>query len=125
MTKQTLIYILIFTLLFTLHSCKDKNISFEKTGWNQDKDGIPCPPLREEMLDDLLQNHDLKGLTYKQLIDKLGEPSICETCNDNTLNYEIVVEYNFDIDPVYIKTLEFHYNQDSIITDWKIIEFKH
>lgn len=120
-----LVLLLIVSLCFSLESCKDKNIPFDKTGWNESGDGIPCPPLRDRMLNDLLKNHRLKGLTCRQLIDKLGEPPLCETCGDKTLSYEVVVKYGMDIDPTYIKTLDFHYNKDSIITDWKITEFKH
>lgn len=125
MTRHTSTLLLILTTCFVSESCQDKNIPFNNTGWNESSDGVPCPPLRDKMLKDLLENHKLKGITYKQLIDKLGEPPICEICDPNSVSYEVIVKYGFDIDPSYIKTLDFYYDKDSIITDWKINEFKH
>jgi hypothetical protein len=124
-TRFTIAFSLILTISILFGSCRDKNIPFNKIGWNESGDGIPCPPLREKMLNDLLHNHKLKGLTYRALVDKLGEPTIFEMGDTNTVSYELVVEYGFDIDPKYIKTLDFYYNKDSIITNWEIKEYKH
>lgn len=108
-----------------MSACLKSNVKFDKLGWNTYGDGIPCPPLRERMLEDLLKNHKLIGLSYRQLIDKLGEPPKCDICESNRISYEIVVDYGYDIDPVFIKTLDFYYNKDSLITDWTINEIKH
>ncbi len=77
------------------------------------------------MLDDLLKNHKLKGITYRQLCDLLGEPPKCEVCEKNTVEYDIVVDYDHEIDPVYIKLLEFTYDKDSIIINWRIKEIRN
>jgi len=69
-------------------------------------------PNGDKMLDDLLQNHNLKGLTHKQLIDTLGKPP------DYDNIYEIVVYYKNDSDPRYVKVLEFTFNKDSIVANW-------
>lgn len=98
-------------------------MKFNKKGWNEYGDAIPCPPLREKMLDDLLKNHKLKGLTYGQLIDKLGTPTKYEDSDSNCVSYEIIVKYG-NLDPVFIKTLDFYYNKDSIITEYKTREFE-
>lgn len=68
------------------------------------------------MLDDLLKNYKLKGLTYNQLIETLGKKP------DYGNIYEIVIYYNYDIDPKYVKVLEFTFDNDSTVVDWKIIE---
>ena len=49
------------------------NDKFDKSKWitKDDKDYS----MRKSILNDLVSHHQLKGLTYKQLIDSLGEPS--------------------------------------------------
>lgn len=77
------------------------------------------------MLDDLTKNQKLKGLTYRELIDKIGEPQKNVTGDSNTIYYNVVTDYGHDIDPIYCKTLEFRFDNDSIITDFKINETNH
>lgn len=73
------------------------------------------------MLGDLTVNHKLVGLSYSQLVRYLGEP---DTSTDSSLVYRIAIDYGSDIDPVYSKDLEFSYSKDSIITSFKILEWK-
>ena len=81
-------------------------------------------PNRDNMLNDLIHNQKLKGLTYKQLIDKIGEPE--KNAGDITIvYYDILTDYGYDIDPVYIKTLDFKLDKDSIVSDFRVNEIKH
>ena len=77
------------------------------------------------MLDDLIKNQQLKGLTYRQLIDKIGEPEKNVTGDSNTIYYNIITDYGSDIDPIYTKTFAVKFDGDSIVTDFKINEIKH
>jgi hypothetical protein len=77
------------------------------------------------MLKDLMNHHQLKGLTYKQLVDLIGEPEKYSDEEPNTATYNIVTDYGRDIDPVYIKNLEVKISSDSIVTDANINEIKH
>ncbi len=120
MKRQTMT---ILTIYFLLLSCKD-NIPFDKVGWTIQGD-LGLYPNRDKMLDDLTKNQNLKGLTYRQLIDKIGEPEKNVVADSNTIYYCIVTDYGHDIDPVYTKILEFKFDKDSIITDFKINETKH
>jgi hypothetical protein len=107
-----------------LTSCKN-NLSFDKAGWIFQGD-LGSYPNRDKMLDDLTKNQKLKGLTYRQLIDKIGEPEKNISGEENhTISYDIVTDYGHDIDPEYIKTLVFRFDNDSIITDFTINEIKH
>jgi hypothetical protein len=81
-------------------------------------------PERKEMMKDLMNNHQLKGLTYKQLIDLLGEPEMYPDEEPNTVTYNILTDYGRDIDPVYIKNMEVKFSSDSIVTDVSINEIK-
>ncbi len=103
-------------------TCKE-NVPFDKVGWTI-QDDLGLYPNRDKMLDDL-QKQKLKGLTYRQLIDKIGNPEKNVTGDVNTIYYEIVTDYGHDIDPVYTKILEFKFGNDSIITDFKVNETKY
>ena len=76
------------------------------------------------MLNDLVNNHKLKGLTYQQLIDSLGAPENFGD-KDDTVRYEIITGFESDIDPTYGKNLNLTIGPDSIVTSYKISEWKH
>jgi hypothetical protein len=105
-----------------LISC-NSDIKFDKTGWNQ-KGDLNNYPNREKMLNDLMENHKIKGLKYSELVNLLGEPEIEKTSENITAYYNIATEYGLDIDPVYIKNLVISLSIDStaqscIVTNWK------
>ena len=81
-------------------------------------------PYRDRMLNDLVKNHKLKGLTYQQLIDLLGTPGNFGD-NDDTVRYEIFTGFESDIDPAYGKNLNLTLGADSIVASYKISEWKH
>ena len=74
------------------------------------------------MIDDLITNHKFIGLTYKQLIDSLGEPETDVNDSGKFLYYDIITDFGGDIDPVYSKTLKIHLDKDSVVTSYKIEE---
>ena len=76
------------------------------------------------MLNDLVKNHKLQGLTYQQLIDSLGAPGNFGD-NDHTVRYEIITGFKSDIDPTYGKNLNITLGPDSVVTSYKISEWKH
>lgn len=122
---QKKIQIALLTLILTLafYACRDKNIPFNKNGWNEDADGEPCPPLRNLMLDDLLSNHKLKDLTFHELILKLGNPDNHQFTEPNLFRYEISVDYT-TANMACIKALDFYLSEDSIISSWKVVQFE-
>jgi hypothetical protein len=87
--------IIIFTICFFLAACND-NISFDKTGWTIQGD-LGLYPNRDKMLDDLTRNQKLKGLHYRQLICKIGEPEKNMIEDSNTIYYDIVTDYGYNI----------------------------
>jgi len=119
MRKAKLIVILSFILL----SFACNNIKFEKTGW-MDQSDVGIYPNREKMLNDLTENNKLKGLTYRELIEKIGPDENYKQGYDTCIFYSIVTDYGWDIDPVYTKDLVFKLNKDSIVVDYKINEWK-
>lgn len=99
-------------------SCKDHRI-FNKVGWTSNSDPAFPSPEREKILDDLIANHKLVGLTYAQLTDSLGQPDIQEAF---TIGYRITEDYGSDIDPVRSKNLIFTFSEDSVITSFQADE---
>jgi hypothetical protein len=100
------------------NSC-DKKEQFDKSKWTA-KDDMDYP-MREAILSDLVSNHQLKGLTYKQLIDSLGEPANYGDIKDS-IYYDIVVNYGY-LDPKSGKYLVLHLNGDSIVTGFKVVDW--
>ena len=112
------ILILLF-ILPIIHAC-NQDSHFEKTKWLEKED--ISYPYRAVMLDDLVTNYKLTGLTYQQLTDLLGQPdSLSNKLNE--VVYEITVQYDIDIDPVYEKNLVFQFNPDSTVKSFKIEEY--
>jgi hypothetical protein len=112
--------ILLLSLILTACNTDEK---FDKTKWLVQSD-IGQYPNRNSMINDLLNNHHLKGLSYKKLIDLIGEPAKNMTGENNEIYYQILTEYGSDIDPVNTKTLIIKLNNDSTIGDFKIDEWK-
>jgi hypothetical protein len=113
-------FLFLFVLTFTIISCDKK---FEKTGWNYTgvDTGDPLEyPNRDEMVNDLLKNHRIKGLNTKQVFNLLGETEI----KNSRISYEILTDFGWDIDPIHTKYLEIKFNPDGIVKSAEIIEWK-
>ncbi|ANI87970.1 hypothetical protein A9P82_00740 [Arachidicoccus ginsenosidimutans] len=108
------LFIIVSLLLF---SCS--NIPFNRKKWNEIDAGVPY--YRKDMLEDLTTNHKLIGLKYPELISLLGQ---AEFRSSDSLIYTIDLHYDV-IDPDYGKDLVFTFNKDSIITSFKINEWKN
>ena len=75
------------------------------------------------MIDDLVKNYQLIGKNYKELVDLLGKP---QSKIDNNLYvfYDIDVDYGWDIDPVYTKTLSIGFDKDTIVKSFEVQEWR-
>jgi hypothetical protein len=113
--------ILLIGIPFFLSCNGDSPMKFDKTKWREKIDPAFPSPYRKRMLKDLLTNQKLVGLKYTQLTDLLGEPNFNDS---SSLSYKIIVDYGYDIDPVYTKDLDFTFSKDSIITAIKVNEWK-
>jgi hypothetical protein len=89
------------TLCFAfLTSCQQE---FDSKKWDISIDGTY--PHREKMVDNLVERHGLKGKTVQEITDLLGVPDNYYDHNPYEMTYQIVVDYGFNIDPVYSKYL--------------------
>ena len=98
---KTIIYFLLFIFLV---SCNNSE-KFDKAKWQEQGD-LKLYTHRKSMLNDLTKNHQIKGISYRQLINLIGVPENYSDNEKNILYYEIETDYGYDIDPVYTKTLE-------------------
>lgn len=103
--------------LVSLAGCSNKK-PFDRWGWD-DGDGIDFPK-RYMMVDDLMANHKLKGLTYKQAVNLLHYPQR-NSHTDRSFSYEITRKMD-GIDTLYAKNLVLYLNKDSVVTDVKVTE---
>ncbi|PTQ99928.1 hypothetical protein C8P68_102758 [Mucilaginibacter yixingensis] len=113
--------VILILMLLILCGCKSK---FDKKLWvvQGDVDGYPY---RNDMVDDLVKHHKLRGLTYRQLVDSLGNPNNSVDDTSGIIYYDVKIDYGWDIDPVYVKSLRLMINKDSIVTGVDIKEWKH
>jgi len=115
-----LIYILV---IFILASCNNQQIKFDKEKWNERNDMFYAN--REKMVIDLMENHLKKGMTYKEVMNLLGTSESYQNDPPNTIVYEIMVDYGWNIDPQKGKTLYIEFTNDSIVKEIKLDEWKH
>jgi len=119
MFKSTFCRLLTVLVVITMAlSACGKKAKFDRKIWN-DGDGLSFPE-RDAMLEDLLKNHKLKGLSYKQAIQLLHEPQR-NSYTDKSFQYEIIRKMD-GLDTVFAKTLTLYLSKDSIVTDFKVTE---
>lgn len=113
--------LLLLAFVVAFFSCQQKQ-KFDKTKWAEVADLITFPN-RKYMIDDLVQNYQLRGKTYHELVELLGAP---QSELDSTLrvHYDIDVGYGSDIDPVYTKNLSIELDKDTIVKDFEVQEWK-
>jgi hypothetical protein len=117
--------ILIIASLGLLVGCNDisrNNIKFDKAKWDSLGD-LRSYSYREQMWNDLIAHHQIKGLTYKQVIDSLGQTENYQDIGDS-LRYDIVADFG-DLDPKSGKYLIIGFNKDSTVTGFKVVEWKN
>lgn len=105
----------------TLYSCQTRQ-KFDKAKWAEVADLMTFPN-RKYMIDDLVKNYQLKGMTYQQLIELLDTP---QNKLDSTLRvyYDIDVDYGTDIDPVYTKILSIEFDKDTVVRHFEVQEWR-
>ena len=92
---------------------------FDRQKWSYG-DGLDYP-LREEILNDLVTNHHIKGLNYRQVIDSLGSPQRRDSLK---FSYQILDDsYEFSRKkPAHKKSLILYFNKDSVVTKFEVYD---
>lgn len=120
--QQTILTLIILLLSVGFTSC-NANEKFDKAKWQEQGD-LRIYSHRKSMLNDLTKNYKLTGLSYRQLINLIGEPENYSDKEKNIIYYEIETDYGNDIDPVYTKTLQLKLTKDSTVESFEIKEWK-
>lgn len=121
--NNTILLFFFYIMLLTISSCGPKEIEFNKSKWNERFDGFYLH--REEIIGDLMSNHLRKGMSYKELTDLLGQPENHSNLDDNNIEYGIMEDYGWNIDPVETKTLRIELTKDSLVNNYEIIHWKN
>ena len=118
---KTRIFAYISILIFAI-SCTNKK--FDKTIWNSDfTDDKLTYENRNEMLDDLLENYELKGKSISEvekIMGKFDEHSFSDSTN--LIEIPILVKWR-GIDPYKYKYLKMEYNNNKIIDSVYVTEY--
>jgi hypothetical protein len=109
--------------IFLLFSCGIEDKKFDKTTWNEKNDMFFAN--REKMVKDLMENHLKKGMTYEEVIDLLGQTESYQDDPPNTICYEIMVDYGWNIDPQKGKTLYIEFSRDSTVKNVRLEKWNH
>jgi len=111
--------ILPLLLLTALFSCHPGGQKFTTEKWLIG-DGLQFP-LRDDIVDDLIKNYKLKGLTYKEVHHLLGYPNWSDSTK-HEFYYQIIEKHNNMRQPDHIKNLVFYMTKDSIVTRFEVYD---
>lgn len=89
-------------------------IKFDKTKWRT-KDGRDYP-YRNDMLEDLMNNQNLKGLKRDEVIVLLGQPDRI----DSSYLFYMIAQKRIEFFPLHTKTLVIKLAKDSTV-EWRKI----
>jgi len=118
--KKTSFIVLVLVCLVTLFACN--RMKFNKENWSEESVvGFPSN-YRQLMLHDLIDNHELIGLNYLELVDQLGKS---DRITDSKVYSNIIVKYGEGIDnPRYTKDLVFNLSSDSVVKSFTVSEWE-
>ena len=104
-----------------LFSCQKKQ-KFDKEKWTEVADLMSFPN-RKYMIDDLIKNYKFKGKKYSEIVELLNQPQ-SKLDSTREIYYDIDVDYGFDIDPIYSKTLSITFDKDTFVKNFEVQVWK-
>lgn len=117
-TKVSLRVLIGLGLMVLMAGCGNKK--FDRQSWSYG-DGLDYP-LRDDIVDDLMANHHIKGLTYRQVIDSLGSPQRRDSLK---FTYQVIdnsFNYNAKKKDIRKKNLIVYFGKDSVVTRFEIYD---
>ena len=80
-------------------------------------------PNRKHIIDDLVKNYQLKGKKYSEIVELPDKPQ-SQLDSIMEIYYDINVDYGFNIDPIYIKTLSITFDKDTLVKSFEVNVWK-
>jgi outer membrane protein assembly factor BamE (lipoprotein component of BamABCDE complex) len=117
MMHRLSIHILTGLIAFAALAGCGNGSKFDRKKWSYG-DGLEYP-LRDDIVDDLMKNHHIKGLTFDQVIDSLGSPQRRDSLK---FTYQIL-DNSFEFaqkGPIRKKNLIVYFNKDSVAVKFEI-----
>jgi hypothetical protein len=115
--------ILLSFVFLIVSACGVQEMKFDKTKWNEKDDKFYA--YRENMVNDLMKYYLKKGMTFREVEELLGKSENYQSDPQNTIGYEIMVDYGWNIDPQKGKILYIEFSKDSILKSVKLEKWKH
>ena len=122
--KRNSIVLLYFICLVAITTACGHRQKFEKAKWNEQNESGNYP-YRKSMLNDLMNHHAIKGKSYNDVIELVGEPEKKGNNKGRNLYYNILKKVNQKDEPVYIKNLILRLTWDSVVDELAIEEIKN
>jgi len=114
-------YYLLAFILLSFFSCKQQK-KFNQIQWKTRDDIVNNH--REQMIQDIQTNYLKKGMKLSEVEKLLGEIDLSDEADSIQLQYEIFVDYGFDIDPFETKTFVINFKTDSTLINSYIYHWK-
>lgn len=109
-------------LLWLIYIGFYENRQFDRMKWREKHDG--SYEYRADLVDDLLENHLKKGMKRQMILELLGNPNGEDTLK-RTMNYLILEDYGWDIDPIETQYLLLYFSKSGMLNHTVLYSCKH